>query len=262
MPTRTRACLLAWSICNNLLARQHHSTEMQEESRRYVVVEDNACDDAQEAHETHESERALHIPISPHDGNFSVSGSRSLSIAPTHTFSLSLSHSLSHSLALSLSLFSPFFFLLLPFFSLLLIQSVQSEMNFPTTASSRLNLSHCVCKSDGACSIRLVWSWCGKLAASAWEKLKQANTKFWYFEFSVRICYVFVILKCTREPDLSLCWLCDLPRECHCAVATSDSKTCLATKFVGSRHCAAAFFLQVMHRPRSESLVRFNVKNM
>jgi len=62
MPTRTRARLLAWSICNNLLARQHHSTEMQEESRRHVVVEDNACDDAQEAHEAHESERALHIP--------------------------------------------------------------------------------------------------------------------------------------------------------------------------------------------------------
>jgi len=35
---------------------------MQEESRRHVVMEDNACDDAQEAHEAHESERALHIP--------------------------------------------------------------------------------------------------------------------------------------------------------------------------------------------------------
>eukprot|EP00277_Geminigera_cryophila_P026649 CAMPEP_0179472498 /NCGR_PEP_ID=MMETSP0799-20121207/52482_1 /TAXON_ID=46947 /ORGANISM="Geminigera cryophila, Strain CCMP2564" /LENGTH=95 /DNA_ID=CAMNT_0021280677 /DNA_START=199 /DNA_END=486 /DNA_ORIENTATION=- len=39
-----------------------HSTEMQKESRRHVVVEDNACDDAPEAHEAHESERALHIP--------------------------------------------------------------------------------------------------------------------------------------------------------------------------------------------------------
>ena len=39
--------------------------------------------------------------ISPHDGNFSVSGSRSLSIALTHTFSLSLSLSVSLSRSLS-----------------------------------------------------------------------------------------------------------------------------------------------------------------
>jgi len=33
--------------------------------------------------------------------------------------------------------------------------------------------------------------------------------------------------------------------ECRCAVPTSDFQTCLAARFVGSRHCAAAFSLQV-----------------
>jgi len=33
--------------------------------------------------------------------------------------------------------------------------------------------------------------------------------------------------------------------ECCCAVPTSDFQTCLAARFVGSRHCTAAFFLEV-----------------
>ena len=36
-----------------------------------------------------------------------------------------------------------------------------------------------------------------------------------------------------------------MPKECSCAVATSDSIACLAAKFVRSHHCKAAFFLQV-----------------
>jgi len=40
---------------------------------------------------------------------------------------------------------------------------------------------------------------------------------------------------------------CLLSAQCHCQCRLSDLKTCLAVKFVESRHCAAAFSLQVQN---------------
>jgi len=47
------------------------------------------------------------------------------------------------------------------------------------------------------------------------------------FYFSGRICYMFWISKCRGKMDLGLCILRDLQKECGCAAATSDLKTCL-----------------------------------
>jgi len=61
------------------------------------------------------------------------------------------------------------------------------------------------------------------------------------FYLSVRICYVFLTSKCRGESDLGLCMTSVLAKR----MPLRDFKTCLAAKFVGSRHCAAAFSLQV-----------------
>jgi len=72
------------------------------------------------------------------------------------------------------------------------------------------------------------------------------------FYFPIRIWYLFLISMCTAESDLGLCITSPvcmtsvLTRECGCTVPTSDLTTCLAAKFVGSRHCTAAFSLKVL----------------
>ena len=102
-----------------------------------------------------------------------------------------------------------------------------------------------------------MWSWHGKLAAKTRTWLREANAKHRYFIFlyGFAICSEHRYVKESR--NLVCTWLRDWQRECGCTVATSDLKTCLAAKFVGSRHYTAAFFLQVTHRPRSDSPLHF-----
>jgi len=61
------------------------------------------------------------------------------------------------------------------------------------------------------------------------------------FHFSLRICYMFLMSKCRGESDIGLCMTLVLA-ECRCAVPTFDFQTCLAARFVGRWHCAAALF--------------------
>ena len=65
------------------------------------------------------------------------------------------------------------------------------------------------------------------------------------FYFSARICYMLLISKCRGESDLGLCMTSVLAGECHCAVPTSNESYSQTRVKIGSRHCTAAFSLQV-----------------
>jgi len=61
----------------------------------------------------------------------------------------------------------------------------------------------------------------------------------------MRILYMFWRSKCRGESDLCLCTTPELAKRMRLCSADFRLKPCLAAKFVGSRHCAAAFFLQI-----------------
>jgi len=65
------------------------------------------------------------------------------------------------------------------------------------------------------------------------------------FYVCVRICYMFPIPKCRGESDLVLCTTSGLAKRIRLRGADFQLKTYLAVKIAGSRHCAAALFLQV-----------------
>ena len=76
------------------------------------------------------------------------------------------------------------------------------------------------------------------------KRVEPAQPEFW--KRTLRIWYMFLISKCRGEWDPGLCMTLGLARGCRCAVPTSDFWTCLTARFVGSRHCAAVLFLQVL----------------
>jgi len=82
---------------------------------------------------------------------------------------------------------------------------------------------------------------CGQRSSMAEGSKRRAIA----FYFPIRFWYMFPILKCTEKSDVGL-WtfsgLGDLRKQCSCAVATSNTTTRWAAKFVGSRYRAAAFF--------------------
>jgi len=65
------------------------------------------------------------------------------------------------------------------------------------------------------------------------------------FYFSVRIWYIFLISRCRGKSDLGVCMTTVLAKRMRTHSAYFRFKTCLAAEFVGSRHCAAEFSLQV-----------------
>ena len=81
-------------------------------------------------------------------------------------------------------------------------------------------------------NVILTWQTWGQRSGMAAASKRQALA----FYLSVRICYKFPISKCGEEPDLGLCMTAGL---------ANKFQNCLATRFVGSQHCAVAFFLQV-----------------
>jgi len=99
-------------------------------------------------------------------------------------------------------------------------------------------------KRNNASVVIQTWCWRGEKAASTGGSNRPALA----FYFSMRNCYMFFASTCRRELDLG--WhqqqqLRYVHKECRCGEATSDYKTCLATKFVGFCQCAGVFCLQV-----------------
>jgi len=89
------------------------------------------------------------------------------------------------------------------------------------------------------------WSWRGKPVASARAGLREANAERWhlFFPYEIGMCSEY---QNVEESRIEVCeWLRYLRRECVRTVPTFGLKTCLAAEFVRSRHCAAAFSLQV-----------------
>ena len=66
------------------------------------------------------------------------------------------------------------------------------------------------------------------------------------YDFSVRIFYVFLMSKCREESDLGLRMTSVLAKRMPLCSADFRFETCLAARFVGSQHCAAALSLQVL----------------
>ena len=76
------------------------------------------------------------------------------------------------------------------------------------------------------------------------SKVAASKSRALALYFPIRIWHAFWILTCKGKSDLDLCMSSVLEERMHCAVPTSDLKTCLDAEFVGSRHYAAAFSSQ------------------
>jgi len=61
-----------------------------------------------------------------------------------------------------------------------------------------------------------------------------------------QICYMFLIPKCRGESDIGLCTTLGLAKRMPLRSAAFRVKHVFGARFVGSQHCATAFFLQVL----------------
>ena len=99
------------------------------------------------------------------------------------------------------------------------------------------------------CSVVIqMWTWRGKSAASARAWLRERRGRAVAFCYSVRICYMFLILKCTGWSDLGLCMTSGLAKRMRLRSADFLFFNVFGhkiIKFVRIRHCATGFLLQV-----------------
>jgi len=109
--------------------------------------------------------------------------------------------------------------------------------------------------------VTLMRQTCGQRSSKAAESKRRALGNY----FSERICYMFQISKCRREWDLSLCTFCVLAfgePQCNGKIWFFLRRNTFFFRKSPRRCSSPNASTEVVHRPRSQCLAHFDIRNI